>query len=122
MYDTMISYRSHHDKHLTELEVSSGILLGKNPRGTAKAQRDAIQEAIEHFNEHTTFTIDRILYGDGEDRKQEETLPRAVACFKVALETEGWERNEQLQSFKYVAAAVCLEQLWFHGGEKLKRL
>ena len=46
----------------------------------------------------------------------EEALERSMACLAVSLEEKsGWKRREQILSFKYVAAAVCLKEMERHG-------
>lgn len=74
------------------------------------------------FDEILTFTISRIVNGDadGEDRN-DEALPRAMACFAVGIEEVSLSDRKiggQLKSWKYVAAGVCLREMkrWMAGG------
>jgi hypothetical protein len=113
MVDIMDSLRAHRGKPLTELEVFSGNILGKKERAPTRYIREANQEVQDRFNRDVSAIVKNIIRGDGEwEEADTEALPRAIACWKVALETEGWENQVLLRSWKYVAAAVCLEQLW----------
>lgn len=113
MIDIMYSMRPHRGARLTELEVFSGNILGKKERSSTRAIREANKEVQERFDRDVSDMTRRIVRGDGEWEGSDdaEALPRAIACFKMALETEGWENQVMLRSWKYVAAAVCLEQL-----------
>ena len=53
-----------------------------------------------------------LLYDDSLDREL-EALPRAIACLANGVEEHGSEDRQlgELQSFKYVAAGVCLREL-----------
>jgi hypothetical protein len=113
MIDIMYSMRPHRGQPLTELEVFSGNILGKKERSSTRAIREANKEVQERFDRDVSDITRRIVRGDGEWEGPDdaEALPRAIACFKVALETDGWKNQVMLRSWKYVAAAVCLEQL-----------
>ena len=119
MVDIMYSMRPHRGEPLTELEVFSGNILGKKERMATKHIREANKEVQERFDRDVSDMARRIARGDGdwEGSDDAEALPRAIACFKVSLETIGWENQVHLRSWKYVAAAVCLEQLsiYHHG-------
>jgi len=113
MIDIMYSMRPHRGQPLTELEVFSGNILGKHDRKPSKHMREANKEVQERFDRDVSDIARRMVRGDGdwEGADDPEALPRAIACFKVSLETKGWENQVVLRSWKYVAAAVCLEQL-----------
>ena len=119
--DTM---RAHRGKPLTELEVFSGNILGKKERASTHYIREANQEVQERFDRDVGVMIRSIIKGDAdyEDEDDFEALARSIACFKVALETEGWENSVLLRSWKYVAASVCLEQLWKYRGGNLRTI
>ena len=53
-----------------------------------------------------------LLYDDSLDREV-EAVPRAMACLSVAVEERGVHDPVlgDLESFKYVAAGVCLREL-----------
>lgn len=124
MLEIMDTLRPTRGKPLTELEVFSGNILGKKERAPSRFIREANLEVQERFNRDVSAVIQRITMGDGdwEGEEDTETLPRAIACFMVSLETEGWGNYRSLQSWKYVAAAVCLEQLWKYQGGRLRPL
>lgn len=115
MVNIMDTMRAHRSAPLTELEVFSGNILGKKERASTRYIREANQEVQERFDRDVSVMIRSIVQGDDdefEDGEWVEALPRSVACFKVALETKGWENWYKLKSWKYVAASVCLEQVW----------
>jgi hypothetical protein len=124
MINIMYSMRPHRGQRLEEIEVFSGNILGKKERASTRYIREANIEVQERFDRDVSDIARRIARGDGdwEGPDDAEALPRAIACFKVALETEGWENQVMLRSWKYVAAAVCLEQLNAHMLGKLRPL
>lgn len=81
----------------------------------------------ERFEAVVNYNVTRILKGNGveiadaEDSPQEidcsdceaTALPRAIACLAVAVEDQGIvdRRMGEMQSFKYIAAGVCLREL-----------
>jgi hypothetical protein len=65
-----------------------------------------------------TSTISRIIDGDyDEDDRNEEALPRAIACLAIGMNepSYGDKKVGDLQSWKYIAAGVCLREVkrWF---------
>lgn len=124
MIDIMDTLRPHRGKPLTELEVFSGNILGKKERASTRYIREANQEVQERFDRDVSAIIRSIIKGDGdyEEEDDSEALSRSIACFKVALQSKGWENQVTLKSWKYVAAAVCLEQLWKYRGGVLRSL
>jgi hypothetical protein len=119
MLEIMDTLRPHRGEPLTELEVFSGNILGKKERASTRYIREANLEVQERFNRDVGDIITRIIMGDedADGSVDAEALPRAIACFRVALQTEGWGNYITLRSWKYVAAAVCLEQLsQYHSG------
>ncbi|KAH7393915.1 RNA dependent RNA polymerase-domain-containing protein [Phaeosphaeria sp. MPI-PUGE-AT-0046c] len=111
--DIMHSLKVHRSKPLTELEVFSGNILGMQARASNRFIREANTQVQTRFDYEADRAISRIVHGDEDDEVSEqlEVLARSVACFKVAMKTEGWESSGTLKSWKYVTAAVCLEQL-----------
>ena len=53
-----------------------------------------------------------VIYEENLDREV-EALPRAIACLEVAVNEAGIEDRQvgELESFKYIAAGVCLREL-----------
>ncbi|KAG9191768.1 hypothetical protein G6011_10502 [Alternaria panax] len=124
LLEIMDTLRPTRGQPLTELEVFSGNILGKKERAPSRYIREANQEVQERFNRDVNDITKRIVHGDadGDSDADSEALPRSVACFMVALETVGWENYRSLKSWKYVAAAVCLEQLWKYNNGHLRPL
>ncbi|PVI03312.1 rna-dependent rna polymeras-like protein [Periconia macrospinosa] len=122
MYEIMETLRPHRGKPLTELEVFSGNILGKKNRASSRSTREANLEVRERFDRDVSAYVRRIVSGDGDNDDEAEALPRAIACFKISLEEKGWDEYFGLKSWKYVAAAVCLEQLWKYMNFRLRPL
>ncbi|CAI6338971.1 unnamed protein product [Periconia digitata] len=122
LYEIMETLRPHRGKPLTELEVFSGNILGKKNRASSRSMREANIEVRERFDRDVSAMVRRIVTGDGDGDAASEALPRAIACFKVSLDTRGWEEYLDLKSWKYVTAAVCLEQLWMFMNFRLRPL
>ncbi|KAF2259955.1 rna-dependent rna polymeras-like protein [Lojkania enalia] len=122
MLDIMHSYQIHRGEPLGELEVFSGNIFGSKMRNLTRHVREANNEVREQFNRHVSAVLSRIVHGDGDGDEEDEALPRAIACFKIARETEKWENSVNLKSFEYVTAGCCLERLWVYQGCHLRRL
>lgn len=93
-----------------------------------KALRELSKAMREQFSAVCEYTTMRIVKGDEQMagvadldqlfdqpglEREVEALPRAIACLEVAIEGEEREDRDlgKLQSFKYIAAGICLEQL-----------
>ena len=61
---------------------------------------------------HVVSDIDA-LYEETEIDREVEALPRAIACLREGVKNPGHHdpRLGELQSFKYIAAGVCLREL-----------
>jgi hypothetical protein len=66
----------------------------------------------DKFERDVAFTINCITKGSQEDEKY-EALERSIACLAVAVEEleDMGKRVRKLESFRYVAAAVCLGEV-----------
>jgi len=109
----MKEYNEHPSRPLTELEVFVGNVLGRTG-AQSKRQRELSTSLKEHFDDSAKWIVDCILKED-DGKWSAESLPRSMACLAVSLEEpekrRGWKGREQLISFKYVAAAVCLREV-----------
>ena len=106
---------------LSEIEVFAGSVLGKNGGLPSKRLRQASTDMKDKFDRDVTFTVNSILQGSGESLEMDraEALARSIACLAVAVEEAEnvFPKIGKLQSFRYVAAAVCLREIdGFHGG------
>lgn len=91
------------------MEAFVGNILGRTG-AQSKRQRELSTSLKEKFEQDSAFFVNCIVR-DGDDYS-EESLERSIACLAVSLEERnGGRRGEQLQSFKYVAAAVCLREV-----------
>lgn len=112
---------------VSEHEAFAGTILGRQAGAQGKPLRDLSKVMRERFESIVEYTIMRIvkgdeqiqgvsdldfLYDDSLDREV-EALPRALACLTVAVHEGGLEDRElgELESFKYLAAGVCLKEL-----------
>ncbi|KIX09610.1 uncharacterized protein Z518_00690 [Rhinocladiella mackenziei CBS 650.93] len=95
---------------LTEREVFIGNILGRTG-AQAKKQHEWSVKMKERFNDELNYIVNRIVK-DGPNKAQ-ESLERSMACLQVALEKDlgGSKRRENLVSFGYVAAAICLKEM-----------
>ncbi|KAK5173143.1 uncharacterized protein LTR77_003265 [Saxophila tyrrhenica] len=111
---------------ISEHEAFAGTILGRKGGAQNKPLRELGKTMRERFQAIVEYNIMRItkgdeqmhgvsdldlLYEDSVDR-QVEALPRAMACLQVAVEERGWVDRElgELQSFKCIAAGVCLRE------------
>lgn len=105
----MVEYGQHPSRPLSELEVFVGDILGKTGVQN-RHQREQSKTMKERFEEDTTFIVNCILK-DG-DESSDEALARSIACLAVSLTgSSSIKRRENLCSFRYVAAAVCLKEV-----------
>jgi hypothetical protein len=103
----MVDYSDHPHRPLTELEAFVGNILGRTG-AQSKNQRELSTSLKEKFDEDAAYLFKSITR-DG-DEYSDEALERSMACLAVSLEDRSLGR-EELQSFKYVAAAVCLREV-----------
>ena len=111
--EMMHTYSHHPSMPLTEVEVFAGAILGRSFGAQSKRMREYANEMKERFERDVAFTVERIVEGDEGRGKDEEALPRAIACLAVGMKEDGLYIREMghLQSWKYVAGAICLRQL-----------
>lgn len=97
---------------ISELEVFVGTLLGKSGGVRTRRLREMSMDMKEKFERDVAFTVNCIVKWSQEDG-DDEALERSIACLAVAVEESGitGERVRKLESFRYVAAAVCLGEV-----------
>lgn len=124
----MILYCYEPSPHMpvSEHEAFAGTILGRQAGAQGKPLRELSKTMRERFESVVEYTIMRIvkgdeqmqgvgdldvLYDDSLDREV-EALPRALACLWIAVEERGMDDRVlgELESFKYLAAAVCLKE------------
>jgi hypothetical protein len=112
LVDTIYQFSTHPAHLISELEVFVGTILGKNGGTRTRRLRDLSVGMKEKFERDLGFTVHCVVEGS-EGEGKEEALERSIACLAVAMEnTEPvWERVGRLESFRYVAAAVCLGEI-----------
>jgi hypothetical protein len=105
----MTEYSEHPVRPLTELEAFIGNILGRTG-AQSKHQRELSTSMKDKFEEDALFIVNCIVK-DGT-KWSGESLERSMACLAVSLEDRRtYRKQEQLLSFKYVAAAVCLREV-----------
>lgn len=112
LLDTIYQYSTHPAQLISEMEVFVGTLLGKSGGGRTRRLREMSTDMREKFERDVAFTVRCITKGSQEE-DNDEALERSIACLAVAVEEPGivWERARKLESFRYIAAAVCLGEV-----------
>ena len=110
----MLQNSTHPTHFVSEIEVFSGNILGKNG-AQSKRQREISKTMKEKHDRDMEYTVLCITRGDrdndGEDGRA-EALERSIACLYVACSTvRVRKRVGALVSFKWIAAAVCLREV-----------
>ncbi len=107
----MSQYSTHPLRPLKELEVFVGTIMGKNGI-LNKRQRELSTDMKEKFDRDVSFVVDCITKDNEDGVRDEEALERSIACLAVAMEDEAPKTKVgALESFKYIAAAVCLKEV-----------
>lgn len=113
LVDTMFQYSTHPAHFVSEIEVFSGNILGKNG-GQSKRQREFSKTMKEKHDRDMEYTVLCITRGDGDgDNGRAEALERSIACLYVACLPDRVKRKKigALVSFVWIAAAVCLKEV-----------
>lgn len=106
----MIEYSSSHVHYLSEVEVFSGSIIGKEG-APSKRLRDTSVSMKEKHERDVTFIVACITQGEHDDNRA-EALERSIACLAAAcLRTRVRKKVGILVSFGWIAAAVCLREV-----------
>lgn len=109
----MLQYSNHPAHFVSEIEVFSGNILGKNG-AQSKRQREfskTMKEKHDRDMEYTVLCIRRGAAENGDDGRA-EALERSIACLYVACNTPRVRKKVgTLVSFTWIAAAVCLKEV-----------
>lgn len=110
--DTMLAYSTHPPHFISEVEVFSGSILGKNG-AQSKRQREFSVTMKDKHDRDVAYTVSCIRQGlDEEDEGGKEALERSIACLAVACTTTRVRKKVgTLVSFAWVAAGVCLREV-----------
>jgi hypothetical protein len=105
----MTEYSEHPVRPLTELAAFIGNILGKTG-AQSRHPRELSTNMKDKFEEEALFIVNCILKEDGD--WSEGSLELSMACLVVSLYApKTHSKQEQLLSFEYVAAAVCLREV-----------
>jgi hypothetical protein len=112
---------------LTEAEIFSGTILGRQGGAQGKTLRELDKDMSLRFETVMEYAVMRIMKGDQQIRQADdlddlfdeysereiEALPRALACLEVAMDEPGYKDRDlgQFKGFRYVAAEVALREL-----------
>lgn len=110
---------------LSEAEAYAGTILGRQGGAQGKPLRELSMTMRERFTAIAEFYTIRMIHGDAAiheaeyldslydlEEREIEAWPRTIACLVVACRETGLQdaRLGELQSFKYIAAAACLQE------------
>lgn len=125
--DILYCYAPSVHSPISEHEAFAGTILGRQGGAQGKPLRELSKTMRERFEAIVEYTNMRIVKGDeqmqgvndldvlyeGSVDREVEALPRAIACLACAVEQAGMVDRQlgALQSFRYVAAGVCLREL-----------
>ncbi|KAI9780131.1 MAG: hypothetical protein M1839_006968 [Geoglossum umbratile] len=109
LMETMSQYSQSPLRRLSELEVFVGTIVGKTGIPN-KRQRETSIDMKGKFDRDVAFVVDCITKNE-EGLRDGEALERSIACLAIAMMEEHTSGVKDLQSFKYVAAAVCLKEV-----------
>jgi hypothetical protein len=124
-----IAYEFEHSAHspLTEAEIFSGTILGRQGGAQGKSLRELDKNMSLRFETVMEYAVMRIMKGDQQiqqadylddlydeySEREIKALPRALACLKVAMDEPGYRDRSlgELKGFRYVAAELALSEL-----------
>ncbi|KAL9130783.1 MAG: hypothetical protein Q9217_001131 [Psora testacea] len=110
LIDTMLQFSTHRNHFITEIEVFSGSILGKNG-AQSKRQRESSVNMKDKHDRDVAYIVKWILQERGEDGAA-EALERSIACLYVGCKSvKVWKKVGTLVSFAWVAAAICLKEV-----------
>ena len=110
LVDCMLTYTTRDSSYVSEVEVFSGILLGRFG-ALSKRQKEYSSAMKEKHERDVAYTVSCIRSGI-EGNGEEEALARSMACLFVGLTKDRThKRVGALVSFGWVAAAVCLSEV-----------
>lgn len=105
-----MTYSTHPPHYISEVEVFSGIIIGKNGASN-KRQRDFSVSMKEKNERDVEYTVRCILHGYSNSGT-EEALERSIACLYAGSTVVRVRRKVgRLFSFGWVAAGVCLREV-----------
>lgn len=130
LIDICNSYSVSHKFPLSEAEVFSNNILGASSGRASRQARELGRAMKERWDRDIAYTRQQVLGrrwegaedgGDDEEGgaglRSDEALPRAIACFAVAVEggpyrTRLGGQRTVLRSWLYVVAEMVLWELW----------
>lgn len=113
--ETMFEFSAHPTHFISEVEVFSGIIIGKHG-AQSKRQREFSVSMKEEHERNVEYTVRCMLQGEDKSGTG-EALERCIACLWVGCnEVRPRKRVGTLVSFGWIAAAQCLKEV-----EKFRR-
>lgn len=106
----MFDYSSQPHHFVSEVEVFSGNIIGKNG-AQSKRQRDFSTTMKERHERNVEYTVKYILQGEDMSGTN-QALERSMACLRVGhQEIKEHKKVGRLVSFAWIAASVCLKEV-----------
>ena len=110
LVDTMFAYSPHAPYFISEVEVFSGSIIGRNGAQN-KRQRETSVSMKDKHERDVEYTVRCIRQGE-EEGEQDQALERSIACLYVGCNVPAQrKRVGELVSFAWVAASVCLREV-----------
>lgn len=110
---------------LSEAEAFAGTILGRQEGAQGKPLRELSKTMRDRFATVAEYYTMRMIHGDAAmhqaeylddlydlEEREIEAWPRTIACLVIACGEPGLKdyRLGELKSFKYIAAANCLNE------------
>ena len=106
----MLSYSTHPPHFISEVEVFSGNIIGKNGAQN-KRQREFSASMKEKHERDVDSTVKCIIQGEGNSGNS-EALERSIAALWVGCNVVRVRKKVgTLVSFGWIAAGVCLKEV-----------
>ena len=106
----MLIYSTHPPHFISEVEVCSGVIIGKTG-AQSKRQREFSVNMKEKHDRDVEYIVRCIIQGEGNSGT-EEALERSIACLYVGCNIVRVRKKVgRLVSFAWVAAAICLREV-----------
>ncbi|RDW85241.1 hypothetical protein BP6252_02831 [Coleophoma cylindrospora] len=110
LLNLMTEFSEHPLRPIREIEAVVGNILGKNAIANRRQQELSTSMKGE-YDRNAAFIVDCITRDENGDYSS-EALERTMACLFISLEEKIPTRDrEELVSFKYLAATLCLREI-----------
>lgn len=123
LVEIMSQFGGNWASHLTEKEVFIGTIIGRSGAGSRR-QREQSEVMRDRYRREVREVI-AWMRGKGDEARDDDdpALPLATACLYLGMNTEKekWGglggREVRLRSFGWIAAGVCVREVFARVGE-----